>query len=504
MKKIIVTILVVFLCFGLFACAPAEENDETIILKVNLGSATPAADLKPSAANPYPKTAAYFIAEAFMEQNEGIEIVFDRAVPTSSQGAWTSYMSNLLDAGKAPDIVFAWNDQMLYRDWFIDLTDAFQQPNPYVPSNEHWSDLIEPSLFSQVTDARGQIKGVPILAFPGTATALFFNLDLFERYEIDLPKTYQELKICVEKFRDKGVTVPFGTQPESNFQNMSDNWDMQFTVGPSYGMNMEQELDYNSDGIFTNDEVVRALYEGKFDANSELGQKVWTQIRSKFTEVLPSSYANTDYNTLWNNGQLPIFENGLWHLQVTLDNPSINFDWTLMPSIVVSHDDTTYMGETVPGDPLAYDIQYTEEGFFELPLREAYHIVDPAKNGNKSEKVAEAAIKFLQFLCTTDAQNEILAEFKGSAVGAVKGTTLPVELSDWVKNPFPKLSTFRWRAPVSLEQKDIIKANMEGWVKTVPDITNEDFFNIVNKANADDAQLCIERMSLSTEGWRKA
>ena len=32
MKKLIVVLLAIFMCFGLFACAPAEEEDGKIIM----------------------------------------------------------------------------------------------------------------------------------------------------------------------------------------------------------------------------------------------------------------------------------------------------------------------------------------------------------------------------------------------------------------------------------------------------------------------------------------
>lgn len=73
-----------------------------------------------------------------------------------------------------PAIAFSWGTQYQDRDYYVDMTKYYNEPNEYVEGNEKWSDLFEDYLFetSTVRDIKGQLVGVPITLYAGSRHGL--------------------------------------------------------------------------------------------------------------------------------------------------------------------------------------------------------------------------------------------------------------------------------------------------------------------------------------------
>lgn len=100
-----------------------------------------------------------------------------------------------------PAIAFSWGTQYQDRDYYVDMTKYYNEPNEYVEGNEKWSDLFEDYLFetSTVRDIKGQLVGVPITLYAGPATGWYYNTDLISKTQI--PKNWEQF-----------VTLGQGTQ----------------------------------------------------------------------------------------------------------------------------------------------------------------------------------------------------------------------------------------------------------------------------------------------------
>ena len=65
----------------------------------------------------------------------------------------------MLAGGTALDLMTLATNEQPWKDikkgWWLDLTEYAMAPNPYVPSNERWIDLLTPSAASQVPFADG-------------------------------------------------------------------------------------------------------------------------------------------------------------------------------------------------------------------------------------------------------------------------------------------------------------------------------------------------------------
>ena len=251
MKKIITIVLILFVTIIITACnQKAEINDKdnkTVTLKVALGSMTPSEDMIVSPSNPNPVVIPYLIAEAFMAENKNITIVFDRSITYKSKDEWNSYMVTSLSSGRAPDIVFGWNGEMMYKNWYVDLTSYIKTPNEYEDGNTEWKKMYDDYIFNEVTSIDGKVMGIPITMFPGSSTAYYYNEELFKKFDEPynkVPTTWDELlKLNTYIKTNFPSVVTFGTNSDANIKQLSNNWDMQFVLGPSYGKNIKQQLD---------------------------------------------------------------------------------------------------------------------------------------------------------------------------------------------------------------------------------------------------------------------
>lgn len=475
--------------------SPSSENTsktqaKTITLKVSLGSNTPSEDQVVSPQNPNVFSSTYRIAEEYVKKNPNVVIEWDRTINYTSKDAWSQYLTTLIASGRAPDIVYGWNGDMIYKNWYMDLTDEFERPNPYIQGNQKWKETMPVYIFSEITDTKGRILGVPVTVFPGTATAYFYNKDIFKKLNMSPPKSWSDLKECVKKATAAGY-VGFGTNSNANIRQLGNNWDIQFTLGPSYGMKMKSSLDYNKDGFFSKNEIARSIYEGQFSSTKNpVGQDFWKNIKTKYVEILPKGYEGTDFKGLWDKGQLAIYEEGLWILPDELSNTKRTFDFGMVPPVVITSESSKYVGK----------IEYTESGPYKPQLMEAYSVIDP-KLQNKSEDVGKAAIDFLKFLTVPENLNTVVLERKGACIGAVMGTDVPPELTEWFRNSFPMMDSFRWQAPATSEGQTNASRLMQQWFNG--SVSDAQFYTQMDQIYQDDIASYIKNNEIDTTGWKK-
>lgn len=461
-----------------------------ITLKVSLGAITPTREQFTSTKASYVFTSTYIIAEEYMKKNPNVTIEWDYNVVYSNVEEWIRYMTPLIASGGAPDIVYGWNNANIYKNWYMDLTPYFYYPNKYIEGNKKWKETMPEYLFGDVCDVNGKIMGVPVTVFPGPSIAYFYNKRIFKELSLQEPKTWEELKALVKKAQEAGY-VGFGTDRNANIRQIANNWDVQFVLGPPYGEGMRRELDYDGNGRFSSEEIIRAIYEKKFSAvDNPVGQEFWKNMRIKYEEILPPGYQGIDFKKLWNEGKLAIYEDGLWALPHELSNKQRPFDFGMIPPVVIAGDSSNYVAK----------IPYSEAGPYRPPLMEAYHVIDPRLQG-KDAAVGEAAVDFLQFLTTPENLNSVILERRGACIGAVMGTDVPPELDEWFANRFPEYSTFRWYAPLTTEACTQADRLLQRWFKN--EIADQSFYEEMDEIYVKSAKERIKANNIDISNWNK-
>ncbi len=143
----------------------------------------------------------------FDMDNEGIEIM-DESM------AGEDFLFNLkadFATGNEPDVFGLWPGSdvnlLVEQGRIADLTDVLL-------NDPEWSRQFQTSTWKYVI-IDDRIYGVP---FEIIYEALFINQDLFDRYNMDVPSTYDELLETVITFREHDIVpIAFNTTPEGSF-----------------------------------------------------------------------------------------------------------------------------------------------------------------------------------------------------------------------------------------------------------------------------------------------
>ena len=144
------------------------------------------------------------------------------------------------------------------------------------------------------------------------------------------------------------------------------------------------------------------------------------------------------------------------------------------------------------------DIPNTQSGPYqpEGVAGTTYNVFKPVVENN--EGTLEAAIAFLKFLTVPSNLSEIVME-NGFTLGAVRGTSIPPMLQEYMNQPFP---TFSVQAPrgFTTEMNQAMAREMEMWVKG----QNNDatFYANWNRWQQQGADEFIRINNISTTGWR--
>ncbi len=118
----------------------------------------------------------------------------------------------------APDVI-AQNAEITWQDipkgWYIPLDEFLERPNPYIKDNTRWMDsFLNLALVNAKRAPNGKLY---CLSMDIVETAIFYNKDLFKKYNLRVPKTWQEFMLLQEKLAAPYIT-PVGVLTKSGGQ----------------------------------------------------------------------------------------------------------------------------------------------------------------------------------------------------------------------------------------------------------------------------------------------
>jgi raffinose/stachyose/melibiose transport system substrate-binding protein len=196
------------------------------------------------------------IADAFMKENPSIKV--DYQFP----GDYENVLKVKMAANDLPDIFDTHGWAIIrYGKYLADLKD---QP---------WVGQMTDTIKDVVTDKEGKVY---VLVTSEAKDGLTYNVDLLNQYNIQPPKTFDELMAAAEKLKKDsgGKVTPF-------FFSGVDDW----MIG--------QFFDYFATSLLISPEQNEGakLLDGSFD------WKKWTQLPEKFLEMYKKGYMNKDVLT---------------------------------------------------------------------------------------------------------------------------------------------------------------------------------------------------------------
>lgn len=196
-------------------------------------------------------------AKAFEADYPGIHIKF---VDSSAMGS-TQWYETEAAAGNLPDVTWVQGtvvDSTLPKGMFLNLNSYFSKPNPYLPGNRAWKDIMNPRVLA-ITKAPNGAQYVVDGDWVGTA--FYYNKRLFKKAGIrHVPVTWSQL------LNDCKMLKHHGIQPGANKVNYG--WFAAIFAANAFGStNLQKMVSYTpgSQGYISAYDQVMAYHSGLFN-----------------------------------------------------------------------------------------------------------------------------------------------------------------------------------------------------------------------------------------------
>lgn len=494
LKNIFYVLMVIAIAtIGIIPFVQSESASNKTRLVVDLHGYMPSTSRTPTADEPLVFNSTYYIAEAFMEENPDIEIVWARTKPVGGMDAEVAqWFTTQIAGGSVPAIAYSWGTKYQDRDWYLDLDEYLDEPNswPYEGDYDTWRDVYRDYLWQtdSVVNALKKTVAVPITVYPGASTGYFYNKTAFQSAGVTkVPTTWAEFIDTTEKLEAKNYV---GVAPWLYFDTTTtfDGWVFQQIMSPSYVGVLFDQLDYDNDGVVNKIEQARGLLEGLFSptkSHDYLAKDMYGNLYHYYTTMLKKGWASIDYNAQWLNGTVGIREEGLWALPVENSNVVRDFDFGVFVAPLVSSDSSPYLNE----------VEFSYGPYQPKPDLSLNIMKEAVKN---NPKMLDAAIRFLKFLSKPENVSLICVE-NGGVLGAVKETIHSQLIDEFIHSQFPIVPKASWPSGFTDEHTDRLNRNFENWVNG--DITEEQFYLQVDAIQAAGARAFLNNMGVDYSTW---
>src|SRR5690554_174796 len=255
------------------------------------------------------------LLDAFHAKHPNIRIKFTPTNPPD----YNAVLRTQLTGGTGPDLMYVRSykvGQDLYADGFLEpLTELLPilEENYTVGSLEAWS-----------------LDGVPCaVPFMAVSHGIYYNVDLFEKHNLEIPQTWEELLAVAEKLKAAGV-IPFAN-------GSKDEWDMNEIVFmnllPNFIGGREARLEYETGEVPFNDAKMVSAFKALQD----------------IAPYLPPGQEGVSYydaQQLFLLGRAAMFFGGSWDVAFFVSSEP-DFEWSVFatpapegrPTVVTFHPD---------------------------------------------------------------------------------------------------------------------------------------------------------------------
>ncbi|MGM9814187.1 MAG: ABC transporter substrate-binding protein [Candidatus Enteromonas sp.] len=468
------------------------NDGKPLRLLFDLNGLMPTSNTEPTEQQPTVFRSIQDIADEFCEFYPNVTI--DWAYSKKTVGDWAQWMTNQVATNDAPDIVMMHGSEYSDRNWFCDLTDTLDEPNIFIEEgqdgSEHWKDLFPDYMWlsAMTTDANNHIVAVPVTCYPGTATAYFYNKEIFDELHLNVPKTWEDLKDITKTIREAGYVAiaPWSLNAKANV----DVWDIQFSLGPTYAEKIRDQWDYDGNGYMTQNEKLRATYEGVFYGQGKNYANIlslYSEVKYKYDEMLDTGAGNTDYQPMWTSGKVAMMEDGMWRINEENVDAARKFEYGIFPTPLANSTTSEFTADFEIGD-MAYN----------PPIAESFNICRLASE-QKGEAHFLASKLFLMYLTTPANINRMVDELAGDSIGAVKHTIIPAPIQDYIRGQFPRSPNCSWTSGVTVETQTKMSRYFQYWIAGRYD--NARFFKNYDSELHRGAVDMIGKLGVDTTGW---
>ena len=506
MKETLSCLLAALMGCTICACGSGGGGDkDKVTLIVDLHGWMPTINTTATASTPNVYNSPRYIAEAFEKLYPEVKIEWARTKnvggsSNDASGEMSSYFINAIEKGTCPAIAFSWGTAYQERDYYIDLTEYLEQPNPFETKEElkgkPWKDAFYDYVWDleRIRTYDGRIVAVPVATYSGTASAIYYNCSLMadiglmdtakpaadDDYTLgrDEPFTWGNYMDAIDALKAKYPSAKAITDPNASLT--AGNWLLQFNLGPAYMKKLEPVLDKDGDGKVSGKEKLQGVVDGVFNpVDKPYAQELLSYIKEYYsTKIKNGDIAGAKDAQEWNDGKSGFYHAGSWNYSDQLSTPK-KYEFSLLPAPMIDESESEYVEvEWVEGLE-----NYQPDVDLELNLMKPAFM----ENGVFNQKKFDYALKFLQYLTTYESNSAMISE-SNTSMGAVKGVELPsiIKNSPYKSCQFPVGSVYQWPAGFTSKAGAELDTLMASWVKG--QMNDADFYRQWNEKQVADAK----------------
>ncbi len=516
MRKIVSCFLAVMMAFTICACGGDNSDGDKVKLIVDLHGWMPTINTTATASTPTVFNSPRVIAQKFTELYPEVEIEWARTKNVGGgsgdmSGEMSSYFINAISKGTCPAIAFTWGTAYQDRDYYVDLTEYLNEPNPFETKEDlkdkPWKDAFQDYVWDleRIRTYDGRIVAVPIATYAGTASAVYYNCSLMtdiglmdtanptdeeEFIGVSGKFTWDDYMDSVDALTAKYPAHKAITDPNAILT--SGSWLLQFNLGPAYMKKLESVLDTDGDGKVSGQEKLQGIVDGVFNpVDKEYARELLGKIKEYYSSKIKGGDVSGAQDVKeWNNGESGFYHAGSWEYSNQNSTPK-NYKFNLAPSPMIDESDSQYVEtEWVKGLE-----NYQPDVDLELNLmKPAFY-----ENGVFNEKKFEYALKFLQYLTTYESNSAMISE-SNTSMGAIKGVDLPQIIKDSTYKDcwFPVGSVYQWPSSLTSAAGEKLDKAFSQWVKGSK--SDADFYKEWNETQVEDAKAYAEKLNITLSG----
>lgn len=273
------------------------------------------------------------LIQQYEKSHHGIKVQV--VVGAQANGDPQPWIASVMAGGTAPDIMTMGTTQEPWKDiskgWWLNLAPYAMAPDPYVPGNKRWIDLLAPGTANPLWFAPGRMY---TMTTSGSDLGFFYNKDIFAKVGIaQPPATWTQLIADLAKIKAAGyipLEFELGSRDYAGqapaFLTMLEGQVMSSTI---------PKIDTNHDGVVSVQEWINAVRNGTLSTRNPDYQEAWLLIKQLF-QYFQLGAAGTVGNTAglnaFESGRVGMWWEGSWNAE-SLAGTKMHWGEFLMPRI---------------------------------------------------------------------------------------------------------------------------------------------------------------------------
>lgn len=319
----------------------------------------------------YYTTALQEVANEYNQQHPEakVEIQIIGSNDTYSQNFITKIST---DRKTAPDIIHTnlikgnSEGDMITKGWLLPLDELLEEENPYNDNKTVREGFTDEYYLARAVSSVGKVGYLP---FDHVGVGFFYNKDIFDKENISVPTTYEELDAALSKLEEAGYKNPLGATAHLTYiANTLLDWgfrdmETQFLTLPGDAAYDEKTMSGNLDvkyspddpkfdatAVFNTEKIL--AYVDKNGVDNPITKKVW-ETTKMILKHCPEGWINPDDSQTYSQfiaQKVPVFISGSWNVGSLVKDISQlpddkKFSWSTFQFPGFEEADPAFLGE---------------------------------------------------------------------------------------------------------------------------------------------------------------